>query len=235
MSESQAETGHELVLDNRKLIVAFAVLIAFFGCFFVVGFKEGKRQGYQEGLQASAETAQATSAQALPAVTPDASDAAPAESAAAPANSATDPQLNWYKSVNRGDADPGILPPASEDAVALKKAPPADPEPAAAPPKPTVKKIAREVASKVIPQARAASAEKVTYSVQVGAFRARREAEAKAKAVQAKGFDCRIGVPQNSSDLYLVKVGKFSARADAAAMQLRLKNRGFNEAFIKIN
>ena len=57
MMDQHSDSGYELVLDNRRLIIAFAVLILFCGCFFVVGFMEGKRQGFQAGSQTAAESA----------------------------------------------------------------------------------------------------------------------------------------------------------------------------------
>jgi hypothetical protein len=54
MTDREPEAGHELVLDNRKLIIAFAVLIAICGAFFVLGFMEGRRQGFQDGMQTEA-------------------------------------------------------------------------------------------------------------------------------------------------------------------------------------
>ena len=57
MDDQSAEPGFEFVLDNRKLIVVFLLLISFCGGFFVLGFMEGKRQGMQEASLAAAEDA----------------------------------------------------------------------------------------------------------------------------------------------------------------------------------
>lgn len=236
MTDRQAEPGHELVLDNRKLIIAFVVLIAFFGCFFVVGFMEGKRQGYQDGVQVAAESANKKNFD-LPAqaIIPDDTNAV----AVPPKEEAEDPQLNWYKSVNRNAGEPEIAPPPEDTAIVNRiEAPPEEPVTSKTAPKATptqtVRKIAKAVAEKVLPQAKAADSERVSYSVQVGAFRARREVETKAKALRSEGYDPRIEVPRDPKELYLLKVGRYSSRAEAAAMQLRLKKSGFN-SFIKIN
>jgi cell division protein FtsN len=235
--DREVVTGQELTLDNRKLILTFAVLIVFFGvCFAAIGYREGKHQGYEEGRQVAAESALKTNV-GLPAKTIASSDD---NAATAPSKEEiSDPQLNWYKNVNRSNGEPEAVTPIQEPTtlapkaelpvesveskVELKKSPP-----------PTVKKIAKEVAEKVISQTKTVSSEKVTYVVQVGAFRARREVEIKAKALRADGFDCRIEVPNAPEELYLLKVGKFSSRADATAMQLKLKKSGFN-SFIKSN
>jgi cell division protein FtsN len=71
-----------------------------------------------------------------------------------------------------------------------------------------------------------------TYSVQVGAFRRRQEADDRVRDLQAKGFDCRVVSPEPSGEFYRVKVGRFSTRAEAVAMVQRLKNSGF-DCFVK--
>jgi cell division protein FtsN len=233
--DREAITGHELVLDNRKLILAFAGLIVLFGLCYGIGYKEGKHQGYEEGRQGVAESAIKTDPGSIPAKMSTSSNA---NTTAAPLKEeAADPQLNWYKNVNRPNGEPEAVTPPPETV-----APEAEPSAATvkpreslkASPKPAAKKVAKEAAEKMIPQAKAASSEKVTYAVQVGAFKARREVETKAKALRAEGFDCRIEVPDSAEGLYLLKVGKFNSRADATAVQLKLKKSGFN-SFIKIN
>jgi len=229
MADRDADSGIELVLDSRKFIIAFVVLIAICGCFFVLGFIEGKRQGLQEGTQ--------TAAVAAPVTRPDESQTAVAKpsvadtSAAAVKEDAGDQQLNWYKNVNRRDGEPEVAPKLTESTSAKKAAEPAPaPKPAVEP----AKKATEVPAAKPAPQEKPAVAGPVTYSVQVGAFRVRREAENKAKTLKAKGFDCRIEVPRSPDELYLLKVGKFASRADAVAMQLNLKKSGIN-SFIKTN
>lgn len=206
MVDNSSDPGYELVLDNRRLIVAFIVLVLICGCFFVVGFVEGKRQGYQAGSQTAAESA----AREIPDVPEEAdSGEVPSESESTEAKKDTEnPQLNWYKKVRQA--------PASEIAAP-------SPEPTPAPPKETVER------AEIPPPAKVSG-----YTVQVGAFRQRQQAEVKEKELRAKGFDCRIEVPESSEDLYLVKVGRFKSKAEATAMRLRLKKSGFN-SFIKTN
>jgi len=225
MADHDAETGHEVVLDNRKLIVAFIVLIAICGCFFVVGYKEGKQQGFQEGSQTAAETAHKGTPQTQ------APKPATADSGATPPKE--DPgeqQLNWQKVVTSEEAKE-----SSHISKPVK-------EPVKEPVKDSVKEPVRDIEKKPVadsevkpkPQANAAHSEAVTYSVQVGAFRVRHEVESKAKTLRSQGYDCRIEEPQSPEDLYLLKVGKYTLRAEAVAMQLRLKKSGL-KSFVKTN
>lgn len=207
MTNQDAESGLELVLDNKKLILAFTVLIAICGCFFVVGFMEGKRQGYQEGSQTAADSLPKppVAAQAQPR-----NDAPSQSGEAAKEYPAAEQQLNWFSSVNRREGEPeGIASAAKPD-----NAPPKPSAPAAAEPRD--------------------DAEPVIYSVQVGAFRKKEELEIRAQMLREKGFNYRIDPPSAPDGLYLLKVGTFRSRAEAAAMQLRLKKSGF-ASFIKMN
>jgi|WetSurMetagenome_2_1015567.scaffolds.fasta_scaffold255495_2 cell division protein FtsN len=210
MADNSSDSGYELVLDNRRLIVAFIVLVLFCGCFFVIGFVEGKRQGYQAGSQSAAESAAKPVADEVkepehPAVVADSETPAVRENA-------EKQRLTWYKNVSGQEQKNEIVPPA---------------EPAPAPkPAPAAKKETVKPAAVSVPAASAG------YTVQVGAFRQRQQVEVKAKLLRSKGFDCRIEVPQSSEDLYLLKVGQFKSRAEAVAMQLRLKKSGIG-SFIK--
>lgn len=218
MNNRTAESGLEFVLDNRKLIIAFALLIAICGCFFIVGFIEGKRQGRQEGSRAAAET--------LPKASPTGGQEretkpADADKSTRPLNeSSAEEQLGWYKSVNRQEGSAPITPQRTESDLS-KKATVSTPLPA-------------EPAVKPKPQVTIAHSTPNSYSVQVGAFRQRKEAEIKAQMLQSKGYDCRIEPPNPPGQLFLLKVGKFKTRAEAVAMQLRLKKSGFT-SFIKAN
>ncbi len=198
MEHHAADTGAQFVLDNRKLIVGFALLVVLCGTFFVIGFMEGKRQGIQrakERMQTSpaGETAAAD-------LTPAATDkAVKAEPKTLPEKSVQE-QLDWYKSVNK-----------KEEAV----------KPAAAAPH---KKQAEQ---------RAAPA-RTTYTVQVGAFKLRKEAETKAAALKDAGYEYVIEAGGKGEPLFLLKVGNFESRADAVAMRLKLQKDGFS-TFIKAN
>jgi cell division protein FtsN len=214
MDPKSSESGADLVLDNRKLIIAFLLLVVVCGAFFIIGFMEGKRQA----VQAREERTQAAPA------TPDAASAAGAKQPAArPETTPVEDrsvrsQLDWYKNVQ--GADKG----AAQKTVDAAK-------PESSTTRPDVKKAAAsrpQAAVSMIPAA------DITYTVQVGAFRQRREAEVKQEALKAKGYSCVVEAPQPANQLYLVKVGKFNTRADAKAMQLRLQKDGFS-SFIKVN
>jgi len=242
MAENASEAGMEVVLDNRKLIIAFVLLVAILGCAFVVGFVEGKRQGYQEGIQAAAdsmpsETSDSTQAQATQ----------PAGSSPVTEASKEKPEeqpLDWYKTVNRKEGEPDNTqkimpaPPKKEASGATADAAAKPKTPTAAGTASTISKTvdapSTETAAGTAPKPAAAAAGPVTYSVQVGAFRQKSESDVKARTLKAKGFDCRVEPPGSAGQLYLVKVGNFKSRADAVAMQLRLKKSGFT-SFIKTN
>ncbi len=217
MTDQDTEAGFELVLDNKKLVIAFAVLIAFFCCFFVVGFIEGKRQGFREAAQATAEPSKASS------VTPQAQAPKPADvdSGIKTSKEGSEEQpLDWYKNMSGREKELGIAQPTPAPTPAKKI-------PESAPP--------AERAAKIKPQVNAARPGPVTYSVQVGAYSKLKEAENKAHTLRSKGYDYRIESPHPPEQLFLLKVGKFASRSEAVAMQLRLRKSGFTSAFIKTN
>jgi cell division protein FtsN len=209
MMDRPSDTGYEMVLDNRRLIIAFAVLVLLFGCFFVLGFVEGKRQGYQAGSQIAAETA-ATPAPVRETQAPETPTPSPGSVTETPKGQPEERPLEWYKSVSGKGEKPES--PASASIETASK-------PAATP------------ASK--PPAKAASAP-TSYTVQVGAFRQKKQVDSKADILKSKGFDCRIELPETDEGLYLLKVGRFKSRAEAVAMQLRLRKNGWS-SFIKTN
>jgi cell division protein FtsN len=205
MSEREIESGFELVLDNRKLIVAFAVVVLICGCFFVWGFMAGKRQGMQLSAVAGPGAAPVAGTQNSPAqgVGQDAAEVPSME------QDAVQQDLDWYKSVSNEGSDAAVvLPPA-----------PSEPE--------------IEAAETPAPVS-AADADGAAYTVQVGAFKGSPEAEAHAQNVRSKGFDSRVEPPESPGQLYLVKVGKFDTRAEAVAVRRRLEKSGFS-CFVKTN
>jgi cell division protein FtsN len=212
MKNRAPESGLELVLDNRKLIISFALLITVCGCFFVLGFIEGKRQGVQEAIRNAAPPSGGESREAKAA-------AGSQENKPGEERSAKE-QLDWYKSAtDRADAGSKGL---EKTATAPAKE--------AAPPKPE-----GQAATSSASLATATAEIKTTYSVQVGAFRHREQAEAKAKMLKSKGYDqCFIEPPTSDQQLFLLKVGKFESRAEAVSMRLRLKKEGVT-SFIKAN
>ncbi|MBN2318562.1 MAG: SPOR domain-containing protein [Acidobacteria bacterium] len=207
MTDREIESGFELVVDNRKLIIAFAIVILVCGCFFVWGFMAGKRQGMQ--LSAIADTDVSSGSGIEGSLPPTADTNESVTETPSLEEDAVQQDLDWYHSVNKKGSEPaGVQPPRASSST---------------------KKTAdtSQAGSSVV-------SGPVTYSVQVGAFKQRPEAEAHARNVRSKGFDSRIEPPESSGKLYLVKVGKFDTRAEAVAVQLRLKKNGFS-CFVKTN
>jgi cell division protein FtsN len=216
MSEHDVEPGIEVVLDNRKIILAFVLLIAVCGGFFVLGFIEGKRQGHQAGMQAAAEVGPAEGSAAAPAQMAQAETAQDSE----PAKSeAEDQPLNWYKNVNRQEEEPEPAPPIAANTAKKSTAKAAPPPESSSKPKTVTSSL---------------SSGSTGYSVQVGAFVKQEEAEIRGRELRSKGFEYRIEPPVPPGQFYFVKVGKYDTRADAVAMQIRLKESGFS-CFIKTN
>ena len=229
MDHSTHDAGAQFVLDNRKLIVGFALLIVLCGTFFVIGFMEGKRQGIQRAKEQLLSSATNASAPANP---PTGSQERPGGQQGKPLEEkSVREQLEWYKSVNKREETAAALPagpgkttePASKTKTAAGETAP-----------PVVAAGAPARKTEAAPKPRAAAASKVTYSVQVGAFRQRREAEAKAAALKARNYEYVIEPTEGSEPLVLLKVGRFESRAEAVATQLRLKKDGFS-TFIKTN
>jgi cell division protein FtsN len=223
MDRQPVEPGFEFVLDNRKLIVIFAVLIAVCAGFFVFGFVEGKRQALKPEIQktpvvpSNPETA-----------------AAPAEDNKVPSNPApavSDPairdQLEWYKNVKDRRESAAKRKESPARAKAAKKVEPPSPT-GAATPETRVAPPTTESSPGVSP------AGKPTYSVQVAAYRNRRDAEARAEALKSKGYEFLIE-PSSTKELYHLKVGKFDSRDEAAAMEKKLRHDGFSTLIKKTN
>ena len=208
MVNNEAESGFELVFDNRKLIVAFAVLIIICGCFFILGYRMGKYQGLQEVSQTATES-QFKAASDKVQVPTEKPEHPASETKSAKPDSA-DQQLDWYKHVSSRAAEPAAI---SEE-----------PTPKAAAPAPAI-----SPSEKSKPQS-----ESVTYSLQVGAFSQKAALDATARSLKEKGFDYQIEPPQAEGQLYHLMVGKFRTRAEAAATKLRLQKNGFS-SFIKTN
>lgn len=202
MTDNEMDSGFEWVLDNRRLIAAFSILIIICGGFFVWGYWMGKRQGeiaasgsLRAGEPGREDRDLSTSEGPVAEIQPIEEDEARED-------------LGWYKSVNDSEMDtPGIEPSRTE----VKRTPP---ETGTSP---------------------SAGAVQNTYSVQVGAFKTRKQAETVAEDIRAKGFQSRIEAPPSPNGLYRVKVGRYNTRPEAMADQLSLKKKGYSECYIKIN
>ncbi|MBI3378468.1 MAG: SPOR domain-containing protein [Nitrospirae bacterium] len=75
----------------------------------------------------------------------------------------------------------------------------------------------------------------IKYTVQAGAFKNLKEAEALKHKLEAKGYKAYIKKYAKSKNpkLYKVRTGEFAAREEAAALALKLKNEGL-KAFVTL-
>jgi cell division protein FtsN len=218
MNQYSSDSGFQLIIDNRKIVIAGVFLLLVCGAFFVIGYMEGKRQGIRSAENSAM------------AGTPSGGLQSQARPDKAGDQSKTDEnpvrdQLSWYNDVNKSGKAPvqGLEAKRTETAsgtgsgsgsTAVSGELPAKSEN----PRPS----------------EPAKTGQVTYSVQIGAFKYRKEAETKAAELKAKKYNSIIEAPSDSEQLFLLKVGRFESRADAVAAQNRLKKDGF-KTFIKTN
>jgi len=261
--QAGTDKEYDLDLDNRKMVLIFFVFLAICGCFFVAGYimgnkSDSKAANYADtgvagnskikdnfGIETSGRNNEIVREQipAPYAVTEpiSAQPEIPVPSAAVSNNAVTDavqqepPEIAQAVSV--------AAPPAvSETPVSSLSSNTPEPQPKAAPNKTAAgtadEKAATAVkqatAAKVTPPAKQAAAAKPAYSVQVAAFRARREVEIKARELEAKGFEPRIEPPQTPGDYYRLKVGSLATRAEAAELAKQLVEKGFETMITEI-
>jgi cell division septation protein DedD len=117
--------------------------------------------------------------------------------------------------VDTATATPPVsAPPATIETAPTRRAAPADTKPAAAPP-PAAK-----------PAATPPSSGSAGYSVQVGAFSTRAQADQVQQALAKRGYQVRV-VP-GPRNLFRVRVGRYSDHPSAVAAQGRMKQSGVN-------
>jgi len=196
-SRHNDDPGLQFVLDNRRLIVGFALLIVLCGGFFILGFVEGKRQANPQevaGLPGGPSAVQPSS---------------PLAPGSEPQTSAVNERSTTESSPSSAQADLRH--------AETKFDAPSHPD-----------------ASRQTPvvQSKPPVSTAVEYTVQVGAFRQRKEVDIKAGMLRAKGYDCTIEPPQAPDQLFLLQVGRYKTRAEAVRMQLKLRNDG-SASFIK--
>ncbi len=121
MDHRVADTGAQFVLDNRKLIVGFALLIVLCGTFFVIGFMEGKRQGVQ---RTAGQVQRGTVDESAPAEPVAAQPEKAAKTGPQPIeDKSAKEQFEWYKNVNKREAKPAETP-APRKKPATRPSPP---------------------------------------------------------------------------------------------------------------
>src|SRR5687768_9181718 len=161
-----SDTSVEVVLDNRKLILIFGVLMALCIVFFVLGFVEGKRQGAKLEADKTTRARLNTPAVSEPEARPAGENSAAKPTEERPVRE----QLDWYKNVNQKTPPVPKLP--------VPDSPVVSPPPAAkgpySPEKDKFSGMSKAANRKSPPQPRVSS--RTTYSLQIGAFRQRQEA-----------------------------------------------------------
>ena len=249
--ETDKERVFDLDLDNKKLILIFFVIIAVCGSFFVAGYIMGNRgdsspmnyanasvAGNNSGKESYNRMNGVGSERDLPpsavTVPPLARSEGTNSKAVVSASAQPDP-LETTAVVPTATATDVVKtePVKTTSAVSaaapvVASVPPVSVDKPAPQPKETTVKTANATAPKTTPLAKQAVVEGSVYSVQVAAFRARREAEIKARELEAKGFEYRIELPPTPGDYYRIKVGNFATRAAAGEMAKRLKENGFD-------
>jgi cell division protein FtsN len=219
METRGTESGSELVLDNRKLIIGFLMLIAVCGVFFVIGFMEGKRQAVGMVVQNNKLPASNSVASA---VIPDSRESVPSQPPEKKSETSFRNQLDWYNQVQSDQPQPRV---ETANSSELKSASAE-----------AGKKSASEASKTIVPSPvkapkagiAPAKTAKIQYTLQAGAFLQRREAESNAEKMKAKGIASQIEEPKGSDSFYRVRVGAFDTRAEAVAMQRKLAKAGFN-------
>jgi len=222
MDRQPVEPGFEFVLDNRKLIVIFALLIAVCAGFFVFGFVEGKRQAVQSEVPKAP-----SSVETPPAPASAEGNKVPSNPAPAAAEPPIRDQLEWYKNVKDRPESAAKRKESPARAKAAKKGEPTSTTGAAKPE--TKTSLPTDSSAGLSP------APKATYSVQVAAYSNRQDAEAQAVKLTSKGYEFTIEPSGTQKNPYQVKVGRFDSRAAAEAMERRLKRDGFATLIKKTN
>ncbi len=95
------------------------------------------------------------------------------------------------------------------------------------------KEKATEDTKPVSPEPAASSEEKVVYTVQAGAFRGRKDAEALKHKLEAKGYEVSIKKETSSKGVtyYKVRAGEFQKKKEASVLALKLKKTDNLNAF----
>ena len=255
--QTGTDKEYDLDLDNRKMVLIFLGFLAVCGCFFVAGYIIGNKADSRDvnyadtgaagnskiknnsDIEISGRNNEIVREQrpAPYAVTEPvaAQPAIPVPTAAVSNNAVTDAVQYEPPEIAR-EVSAAAPPAVAEASVSYLSSNKPEPTPKAAPNKPAAGAADEKAAAaaKVNPPAKQAAAAKIVYSVQVAAFRARREVEIKARELEAKGFEPRIEPPQTPGDYYRLKVGSFATRAEASEMAKQLVEKGFETMISEI-
>ena len=230
--QNETKDGNDDVLDidNRKMTLAGIGFLLICCCFFVAGYVMGRNASPTPVNYADAGDAlNSKTEDDYGAEVYNRSDEIVDETYQPP-SAVTGPPSGRQENSGSAAAVSDIEPPAifvpPVSAVSTDK-PKRQPEE-------TANNTVEPAAKKPAPALKQAVSANPLYSVQVAAFRARREAEAKAGELDAKGFESRIEPPPTPGDYYRIKVGSFATRAEAAKMAEQLKKSGFETMISQI-
>ena len=238
--QEQADNEPDFVLDNRKAVMIFFGFLVICGCFFIIGYVLGSGKTVELPFANNANTGAVESAARRDTSGSEAynrMNEIVSEPASRP-SAAVEPAPAAAKSAVSGAVgiDAETFPDFSDialdtDTLAVSATAVSTdiliPQPKEIPNK--VAAVAEKPAATAKPAvaAKPAASAKPSYSVQVAAFRARRDAEIKAKELEDKGFSPRIEMPYTDGDYYRLKVGNFATRAEAGDMATQLRRSGF--------
>jgi len=235
-TETDIDNEPVLDIDSRKGVLIFFGFLVICGCFFVAGYVMGNKavpspENYADAsldgnLRAKGNSGIETYSRLNEtAVEP----VKPPSSVIEPAPAPPEIIVPYAAVSDRDRREPSEIAPAASPAVSTPVvSTPVTVDKPKPQPNEAANKTASPTAVKATSPAKQAASATAAYSVQVAAFRARREAEIKAGELEAKGFDARIESPPTPGDYYRLKVGSFATRAAAAEMAERLKQNGFD-------
>jgi len=255
--QAGTDKEYDLDLDSRKMVLIFFGFLVICGCFFVAGYIIGNKADSRgvnyadtgaagnskikdnSGIATSGRNNEIARGQIpVPSAVTEPGPAQPeipVPAAAVSNNAVTAAPQDEPPEIAK--AVSAAAPPAvSETPVSSLSSNKPEPTTKVTPSK-TAAGMADEkaaTAAKSNPPAKQAATAKVAYSVQVAAFRARREVEIKARELEAKGFEPRIEPPQTPGDYYRLKVGSFATRSEASEMAKQLVEKGFETMITEI-
>ena len=227
-NQKQADNDPDFELDNRKLVLIFFAFLAICGCFFIFGYILGLGReaapepvNYTDAIPGSSRIKDDSSGEAYNRINEIVSEPVLQPSAVIePTYTGT--AVTGSASVAPLETTNIVLPPETP----VVSVPSISSDKPKTQPRETTNKTAGPTAGKTTPSVKQPASAKVTYSVQVAAFRVRSQAETTIMELKTKGFDSRIE-PPTSDDYYRIKIGNFATRAEANSMVNRLQKSGF--------
>lgn len=214
----------EIQVSAKQLVFLFMASVVLAVAVFLLGVSVGRGVRERTGAQASAPESASSGTQAA------------TEVGAMPPETQIPPATLRYSDLSKGDgsvsSSPGTTKADSPQASPTSDVPdvqePEGPTPAreakAAPPPPTLPKS--EPAAKTPPKSELPAPPKPGsgWSLQIGAYRSRENADKQAAALKAKGYPATVS---QIGGLFRVRVGSYPERAEADRVAAKLKQEGF--------